>query len=73
MPRSGYTDPPPKEYKTSINNNKLKKELTTVDNKNILKSFYYDMNAIYFWSDIAKKWYRSNKGWVDDYEKMVSD
>ena len=54
LPWSGYTDPPPKEYKISINNDKLKKELTIVDDKNILKSFYYDMNAIYFWSDIAK-------------------
>ena len=54
LPWSGYTDPLPKEYKISINNDKLKKELTIVDDKNILKSFYYDMNAIYFWSDIAK-------------------
>ena len=54
LPWSGYTDPPPKEYKISINNDKLKEELTIVDDKNILKSFYCDMNAIYFWSDIKK-------------------
>ena len=34
--------------------NKLKKELTIADDKNILKYFYCDMNAIYFWSDIKK-------------------
>ena len=56
-----------------MNNDKLKKELTIVDDKNVLKSFYYDMNAIYFWSDTTKKWYWSYTVWVDDYEKMLSD
>ena len=50
LPRAPWVD----LTEITVDKNKIKKELTIADDKYVMKSFYYDVNAIYFWDNIKK-------------------
>ena len=66
---------PPREgsirsYRLSLDGNKLKKEIIFNDDRQ-RRNVYYQLNSIYCWDPINKKFIKSNSWWVDDYLRLL--
>ena len=57
-------------YRLSLDGNKLKKEII-FNNDRQARSIYHQLNSIYSWDPVDKKFIKSNSGWVDDYLRFL--
>ena len=59
-----------RSYKLTLDDDKLKKGLFFRDDKEV-RNVYHQLNSIYCWDTINKKFIKSNSGWVDDYLRLL--
>ena len=59
-----------RSYRLSLDGNKLKKEILFNDDRR-RRNVYHQLNSIYCWDPINKKFIKSNSGWVDDYLRLL--
>ena len=58
-----------RSYRLSLDGNKFKKIIFNDDRQT--RNVYHQLNSIYSWDPVYKKFIKSNSGWVDDYLRLL--